>query len=206
MSGATSGPRRRTFAVGVAGIGAGLALGACSSHAAPASPYSGDLRTVALAAALENQAVSAYRAVDALLRGGKLGPAIPALSAFVQTATAHHVQHAATWNAILHSARKPVVSGTPLSGNTQLMNSIQAASNVDELVAAVRGMETQAAQTHTAAVGKLAASGPAVTAAVTIAPVEAMHAAALGYLLSGRSAVVSFIGTGRALSTTALTA
>ena len=199
-------PTRRAFTLGAAGIGIGLAVGACGNSTPTSSPYSGDLRTVALAAALENQAVSAYRAVDALLRGGKLGPAIPALSAFVQTATAHHVQHAATWNAILHSARKPVVSGTPLSGNTQLMNSIQAASNVDELVAAVRGMETQAAQTHTAAVGNLAAVGPAVTAAATIGPVEAMHAAALGYLLSGQSEVVSFIDAGGALSTTALTA
>ena len=201
-----SGQPRRTFTLGVAGIGIGLALGACASPGPAASPYAGDLRTVALAAALENQAVTAYRAVEAALRGGKLGPAIPALSAFVQAATAHHVQHAATWNAILHGARKPVVTGTPLSGNAQLMDSIQAASTVDELVAAVHGMETQAARTHAAAVGDLAASGPAVTAAATIAPVEAMHAAALGYLLSGQSAVVSFIGTGGALSTTSLTA
>jgi hypothetical protein len=201
-----SGLQRRTFALGAAGVGVGLVLSACSSPGPAASPYAGDLRTVALAAALENQAVSAYRAVDVALRAGKLGPAIPALSAFVQAATAHHVAHAATWNAILRSARKPVVSGTPLSGNTQLMNTIQAASNLDELVAAVQGMETQAAQTHTAAVGKLTESGPAVTAAATIAPVEAMHAAALGYLLSGKSAVVSFIGTDAALSTTALTA
>jgi hypothetical protein len=33
-----------------------------------------------------------------------------------------------------------------------------------------------------------------------------MHAAALGYLLGGQSAVVSFIDTGGALPTTALTA
>lgn len=202
-----SGQPRRTFALGVAGVGIGLALDACAGHPAPvSSPYSGDLRTVALAAALENQAVSAYRAVDTALRAGRFGPAIPALSAFVQAATAHHVQHAASWNAILRNARKPVVTGTPLSGNSDLMNSIQAASTVNELVAAVHSMETQAAQTHTAAVGNLTAAGPAVTAAATIAPVEAMHAAALGYLLSGKSSVVSFIGTGGALSTKALTA
>ena len=201
-----SGPHRRTFALGVAGAGIGLALGGCASSDPATSPYSGDLRTVALAAALENQAVSAYRAVDTALRAGKFGPTIPALSAFVQAATAHHVAHAATWNAILRGAHKPVVTGTPLSGNAQLMSSIQAASDVDELVAAVHGMETQAAQTHTAAVGNLTESGPAVTAAATIGPVEAMHAAALGYLLGGKSAVVGFIGTGGALSTTVLTA
>src|ERR1700722_18520407 len=146
-----TGQSRRTFTLGAVGIGIGLAVSACGHSDPPASPYAGDLRTVALAAALENQAVGAYRAVDAALRGGKLGPAIPALSAFVQAATAHHVQHAATWNAILRGAHKPAVTGTPLSGNAQLMNSIQSASTVDQLVAAVRGMETQTAQTHTAA-------------------------------------------------------
>jgi hypothetical protein len=201
-----SGQPRRTFVLGVAGVGIGLAVGGCGSPAPASSPYSGDLRAVALAAALENQAVSAYQAVDAALRAGKLGPAIPALSAFVQAAKDHHVKHAATWNTILRDARKPVVSGTPLSGNAQLMNSIQAATDVTELVAAMRGMETQAAQTHTVAVGRLKAGGPAVSAAATIAPVEAMHAAALGYLLGGKSAVVSFIDAGGALPTTALTA
>lgn len=200
-----SGYSRRTFALGAAGIGIGLAVSGCGSSAPPPSPYAGDLRAVALAAALENQAVSAYQAVGSALRSGKYGPAIPALSAFVESATAHHVQHAATWNAILRGARKPVVTDTPLSGNSQLMSSIQGASDVHALVAAVRGMETQAAQTHAAAVGRLAAGGPAVTAAATIAPVEAMHAAALGYLLAGQSAVAGFIGTGGALSTTALT-
>jgi hypothetical protein len=200
-----SGQSRRTFTLGAMGIGIGLAVSACGKSAPATSPYAGDLRTVALAAALENQAVSAYQAIDTVLRGGKLGPAIPALSAFVQAAATHHKQHAATWNAILRNARKPAVTGTPLAGNAQLMDSIQSASNVDELVAAVRGMETQTAQTHTAAVGTLASTGPALTAAATIAPVEAMHAAALGYLLGGQSAVVSFIGTGGAVSISALT-
>ncbi len=74
-----SGQSRRAFTFGVTGLCVGLTLDACSSHSAAPSPYSGDLRTVALAAALENQAVSAYQAFDAALHAGKFGKAIPAL-------------------------------------------------------------------------------------------------------------------------------
>jgi hypothetical protein len=201
-----SGQSRRAFTLGVTGLCVGLTLDACSSHSAAPSPYSGDLRTVALAAALENQAVSAYQAIDAALRAGKFGKAFPALAAFVQTATAHHVQHAAIWNKILRDAHKPTITGTPLSGNAQLMSTIGAASDVEAIVSAVQRLEIQAAQTHTAAAGSLTGLGPAVSAAATIAPVEAMHAAALGYVVSGRSAVVSLLDTGGALSATTLTA
>ena len=201
-----SGQSRRAFTLGIGGLCVGLTLDACSSHTAAPSPYSGDLRTVALAAALENQAVSAYRAVDAALRAGKLGKAIPALAAFVQVATAHHVQHAAIWNAILRDAHKPTVTGTPLSGNAQLMSTIDAASSVDAIVSAVQSLEIQAAQTHTAAAGSLRSLTAAVSAAATIAPVEAMHAAALGYVISGRSAVGSLLDVGGALPITTLTA
>lgn len=201
-----NGQSRRAFILGASGLCVGVTLDACSGHAAAPSPYSGDLRTVALAAALENQAVSAYRAVDAALRAGKLGKAIPALTAFVQAATAHHVQHAAIWNAILRDAHKPAVTGTPLSGNDDLMNTISGTSDVNAVVSAMQRLETQAAQTHTAAAGSLKSLAPATSAAATIAPVEAMHAAALGYLVSGRSAVVSLLDTGGALPISTLTA
>lgn len=200
-----SGQSRRAFTAGVTGLCASLALDACSSPAPP-SPYTGDLRTAALAAALENQAVSAYQTIDSALRAGRLGPAVPALAAFVRSAMAHHVQHAATWNAILRDAHKPTITGTPLSGNAQVMSTVGAASDVAAAVAAVRHLETQAAQTYTAAMANLKGLGSAVTAAATIAPVEAMHAAALGYVFGGQSAVVDFLGTGGAVSITALTA
>jgi hypothetical protein len=206
-----SGQSRRSFTRCVAGVGIGLALGACSDSGSrpqprSASPYSGDLRTAALAAALENQAVSAYQNVQLALHAGKFGPAIPALAAFVQSALDHHTQHAATWNAILRDARKPLVAGVPLSGRAQLMHTITAASNTDEIVAAVQRLETQLAQTHAAAAGSTAGAGPALSAAATIAPVEAMHASALGYLLGGRSGVDSLLGPADVVSTTDLTA
>ncbi|QMU78019.1 ferritin-like domain-containing protein [Streptacidiphilus sp. PB12-B1b] len=199
-------PSRRSFVRCAAVLGAGLALDACSgSHPAP-PPYTGELRTVALAAALENQAVNAYRSVQAALRSGRLGPAVPALDAFVRTAMDHHAQHAVTWNAILRDARRPAVTGTPLAGHARLMDAIGAATSVAGIVAVVQRLENQAAQTHLAAAGSLAGPGPSVLAAATIAPVEAMHAAALGYVLSGRSAVGGFLGTAAAVPVTELTA
>ena len=199
-----SGQSRRAFTAGAFGLCLGLALDACSGPAAP-SPYSGPLRTVALAAALENQAVSAYQAVGEALRAGKFGPAIPALSAFVQAATAHHVQHATTWNAILSKAHKPTVTGTPLSNNAQVMSAITGAPDAHSALAAVHNLEIQAAQTYAAAIASLTGVQAAVSAAATIAPVEAMHGAALGYLFSGQSTVVDFLDVGRAVSTNALT-
>jgi len=199
-----SGHSRRAFTAGALGLCLGLALDACSSPTPP-SPYAGPLRTVALAAALENQAVSAYQAVDAALHAGKFGPAIPALSAFVKAATTHHVQHAAIWNGILSKAHKPTVTGTPLSNNAQVMSAITGAPDAHSAIAAVHNLEIQAAQTFAAAIAGLTGLQPAVSAAATIAPVEAMHAATLGYLFSGQSAVVDFLGNGGAVSTNALT-
>ncbi|GGN27881.1 ferritin-like domain-containing protein [Streptomyces fuscichromogenes] len=193
------------IALGAAGIGVGLALNASGGGHHASSPYSGDLRTVALAAALENQAVRAYQAVDEALRARRFGPAVPALAAFVRTAAAHHAQHAATWNAILRGARRPAVTGVPLSDHARLMDTIRTASSVAEIVSAVQDLEHRAAQTHTAAAGSLAGTGPAVVAAATIAPVEAMHAATLGYVLGGRSPVASFLDPAGALRTTELT-
>ncbi|MFI9274102.1 ferritin-like domain-containing protein [Kitasatospora sp. NPDC052896] len=203
-----SGLSRRSFTRGVLGAGIGLTLEACGSgaHSGPRpSPYSGDLRTVALAAALENQAVSAYQAVQAALHAGRFGPAVPALTAFVRAAVAHHTQHADTWNAILREAREPVVTGAPLSGHAQLMRAIKAASNLDAVVAAVQHLENQAAQTYTAAAGSLASGGTALTAAATIAPVEAMHAAALGSALGRPSGVLGLLGATEAVPATELT-
>ncbi|MEY9893123.1 hypothetical protein ABIA31_006801 [Catenulispora sp. MAP5-51] len=211
-----SGPSRRVFALGIAGIGVGLAVDGCGgtghsshakSHAAatPASPYSGDLRTAALAAAVENQAVSAYQAVDAALRAGKYGPAVPGLAAFVESAMAHHSEHAASWSNVLHGAGKPDVAGSPLSGHAQLMASIGAATSTDGIVAVLQDLETRAARTYIAAVGRLSGSSAIAVSAATIAPVEAMHAAALAYAFTGRSAVVGTLGTAGAVPVTALT-
>lgn len=199
-----TGHPRRVFTAGALGLCIGLALDACSSPPAP-SPYSGQLRTVALAAALENQAVSAYQAVGAALHAGKFGPAIPALSAFVKAATAHHVQHATIWNAILSKAHKPTVTGTPLSNNAQVMSAITGATDAHSAISAVHNLEIKAAQTFAAAVAGLTGFPAAVSAAATIAPVEATHAAALGYLFSGQSTVVEFLDIGGAVSTTVLT-
>jgi hypothetical protein len=197
-------PSRRLLLLGATGALAGLSLDACSSGPAPV-PYTADLRTVALAAAVENQAVSAYQALEAALRTGRLGRPVPALAAFVRTTTAHHALHAATWNAVLRDARRPPVTGVPLSGHGRLLDSITEAPSLSAAVSVLQGLESRAAQTHIASAGTLHDQGPALLAAATIAPVEAMHAAALGWLLGGPSVVPSLLGTERAASDAELT-
>ncbi|GAA1942391.1 ferritin-like domain-containing protein [Kitasatospora viridis] len=211
-----SGPTRRTLLLGLAGAGTGIAgtgLGLYAFGRAPGpggsarapQRYSGELRTVALAAALENQAVSVHQAARAALHSGRLGPLPPALSAFVQAATAHHTAHAATWNAILRAAGEPPVTTVPLTTHAQALDAVRAARSPAELAAALQRTEAQAAQTHTLAAAGLPPGTPALTAAATIAPVEAMHAATLACLLGGRSTVADFLATEDAVPVTALT-
>lgn len=202
---------RRSLVLGVAGAGLGLAgagilVALDAGGSARPSPYSGDLRRVALAAALENQAVGAYQALGAALRAGRLGAPAPAPAAFLETATRHHTQHAATWNAILRDARRPPVTGVPLTSHQRLAARIAAASSLDDVLAVVRELENRAAATHAATAGSVRGNGPVVLAAAAIAPVEAMHAASLAAALGRPSALTGFLGAAEAVALTELTA
>ncbi|MGH3574595.1 MAG: hypothetical protein ACRDRF_20615, partial [Pseudonocardiaceae bacterium] len=95
---------RRGFFLGAAGAVALGAAAACSggssgapkpSGSAPAVPtsppappetYTGDLKVVALATALENLAVSAYSGALQKAGAGQLGTVPPAVATFIQTA------------------------------------------------------------------------------------------------------------------------
>lgn len=192
---------RRALFLGVGGVGVGLAVGACSGAAAPgrraASAYTGDFRAMALAAALENQAVSAYLALRASARPGAAGSAFARLA---DACAGQHAEHAATWNAILRAARKPAVTGVPLAGRSSLMGAVRSAGSVGDAIAIAMRLEVQAAETYMAAVGSL--SSPAgVAAAASIAPVEAMHAAILRFMAGEYPVPASFLGTADVAST-----
>lgn len=204
---------RRAFVLGV-GVGAGLAVGGCSVTADPArlaaSAYTGDFRTVALAAALENQAVSTYMALQAVGRhaqggwdsagSGRWGPAFTKL---VDTCASQHAEHAVTWNAILRAARKPAVVGVPLVGRYSLLDAARSAKSIGDAIAIVLRLEVQAAETYMVAAGSL--SSPAgVVAAAAIAPVEAMHATILRFMADEYPVPAAFLGTANAARTSEL--
>ncbi|MCF2531035.1 ferritin-like domain-containing protein [Yinghuangia sp. KLBMP8922] len=72
-------------------------------NAAAGGTSTGDLQVVALATALENQAVAAYQAAGA----GKRGTVQPAVASFAATAMAQHADHAKAWNAVNDYAMAP---------------------------------------------------------------------------------------------------
>jgi Ferritin-like domain len=203
---------RRSFFLGTAGAVALGAAAACSSGqpAAPAasrtaaSPpppqetYPGDLKMVAVAAALENLAVSAYEEVLRKVGTGELGAVPPAVATFVQTAMKQHSDHAQAWNAALSRAGKPTLSDAPLSITQQQMAVLTAAKSVPDVAKFALNLENVAAQTYTAATTSLS-EHTAIMTAVTIQPVETMHAAILNFVIGEYPIPDTFIGISTAL-------
>ena len=198
---------RRTFILGACGAGLGLAVAGCggSGGAAPALTYSGEYRTVALAAALENQAVAVYRRLLAAAHAGKLGPAAPALLSLARTSLEQHAQHAQAWNAVLRAGHRPGVTGIPLASHSSVQRELMSAATVGAAAALAYRLENEAAQTYARAAGTLT-SRAGIVAAVSIAPVEAMHAAVLAFLIGEDPARESAVGTSAAVPVSELTA
>ena len=71
---------------------------------ASGSKYTGDLKVVALAAALENLAVAGYGLALSNAGKGKYGKVPPAVAEFVVTAQKQHKDHANAWNGVLKQA------------------------------------------------------------------------------------------------------
>lgn len=194
---------RRRFLLNAGGLGAAFLLTGCSSpgtdekgvspQAAPSEVlppraavdtvmYTAELRFVALSAALENQAVGAYGSILAAAGAEKFGAVPPAVSTFVTMAMAHHIDHAKAWNEALTAAGKPVVTDVPLSNQRAVTAALDRAATVDDAAKLALQLEEQAAQTYLSAVYHGKSRGGIETAA-TVAPVEAMHASILRFIL-----------------------
>jgi Ferritin-like domain len=198
---------RRAFLLGTGGAGVAVALAACGGSpvaADTAARYTGDYRSVALAAALENQAVAVYQGLLVAARTGTLDAQAPAFAGLARTCISQHAQHAEAWNAILRAARKPAVGGVPLTGHASVMHTLDAASTLDQAAVLCLELENQAAQTYAVAAGSLA-NPVFVATAASIAPVEAMHAAILAFMAGGYPSPATFGGTTQAARTSELT-
>ncbi|MEV4973257.1 ferritin-like domain-containing protein [Streptomyces scopuliridis] len=212
------GPGRRTFLLGAGGAGAAFLLASCSGEndLSARSPvdqasviahrvdYPGDLRTVALAVALENQVVGVYTSALAAAREGRLGTVPPALTSFLTRATAQHTDHAKAWNAVLTRAGKPALTGVPLSDQREVTATLARAASAADAAALALRLEEQAAQTYLMATYSVAGASETETAA-TIAPVEAMHASILHFLLGQYPAPDAFLRVDRAARPSLLT-
>ncbi|MFE2875124.1 ferritin-like domain-containing protein [Streptomyces roseus] len=187
-----------------AGVPKAFATGRARAVVAAPSPYVGDSRVVALAAALENQAVGAYGAALKAAGAGKLGKVPPAVGAFAKTAMGQHAAHAKAWNAVLTGAGKPAVSGVPLSNQPATLKALGQAKDVGAVARLALALEDQAAQTYLFAAGNVASPGGIRTAA-SIAPVEAMHAAILHFVLGEYPVPDAFLQTDKAAKPALLT-
>ncbi|MHA6758412.1 ferritin-like domain-containing protein [Streptacidiphilus sp. PAMC 29251] len=215
---------RRGFLMGAGGVAAAVALAACSSgsstksavgapsssagtpsaSASAASMYTGDLQVVALATALENQAVGAYGAALAAAKAGKLGTVPPAVASFATTAMAQHADHAKAWNAVLTGAGKPAITTVPLSNQPATLQALGAVTDVGGVAKLALELENQAAQTYLFATYNVTSAGGIATAA-SIAPVEAMHAAILNFVLGQYPVPDDFLPVDKAASPSLLT-
>ncbi len=204
---------RRTFVLGAAGAVALGAAAACSTSSTGTSPssaakpdantYTGDLQVVALAAALENLAVTAYGGALKLAGEGKLGVVPPAVAEFVVTAQKQHADHSAAWNSVLSKAGKPTIADAPLSITADQVAMLNASKSVGDAAKVALVLEDAAAQTYTFATANVTDAGGIMTAA-TIQPVEAMHAAILNFVLGQYPVPNSFIAVDGAIKPTVL--
>lgn len=207
-------PTRRGILLGAAGVASLGALAACGSDddnddatggtgGGSSSPYNGDLRVVALAAALENLAVAAYDGALKRATDGKLGTVPPAIATFVQTARKQHADHAAAWNGVLDKAGLATITDTPLSIAPQAVADLEKTASVPDVVKLALGLEDAAAQTYTFAAANVTDAGGIMTAA-TIQPVETMHAAILNFVLGQYPVPATFITVDKAVKPDAL--
>lgn len=185
---------RRSFLRGglvTAGVvGGGAALAACggssTSSSAPASAAANgtDLQVARLAASLEVLAVNTYAAaIMAASPGQPLAGMIPAsVAQFATTAQMQHQDHANAWNATLQSAGQAAQKDPDpkLNGTVQTaLGQVKSAGDVAKLALM---LENIALQTYTNGAG-VVTSTVARLQALTIAPVEAQHAAILNFVL-----------------------
>jgi len=209
---------RRSFLMGMGGAVVLGSVAACSSSKSKqkdgggssggtsgGETYPGDLKVVALAAALEYLAVTAYQGALTKAGKGELGKVPPAIATFITTAMKQHTDHAAAWNSVLKKAGKPAISGAPLTITKDQVAMLNAAKSVPDVAKLALALENAAAETYTFAAINVKDIGGIMTAAA-IQPVETMHAAILSFVLGEYPVPVSFIGTSNAVQLNALTA
>ncbi|SCD65717.1 Ferritin-like domain-containing protein [Streptomyces sp. DvalAA-14] len=120
------------------------------------------------------------------------------------TAMAQHTDHAKAWNAVLTAAGKPAITNVPLSSQPQVTAAVKKATNVGDVAKLALQLEDQAAQTYLFATSTIK-SPTGIETAATIAPVEAMHASILHFVLGQYPVPDTFLPTNKAASPTLLT-
>ena len=106
---------------------------------------------------------------------------------------------------MLTGANLPTVKGTPLTIAADSVKALKGAKTLPAVAAVALGLENAAAQTYVFATANVTDPGGIATAA-SIAPVEAMHAAILSFVLGKYPVPNADIGISMAVQPSALTA
>jgi hypothetical protein len=183
---------RRRFLIGSgATVLGGLVLAACGgSKTAPATGGTttalggggANLAVAALAASLENLAVSTYQAGIDAAAAGTFGQVPPAVATFAATVQQHHRDHASAWNSVLTDAGKEAVTGVDLTLKADVDRAFAGVKDVDGLARLALSLENTAAATYQHGIEMLSDTG-AIQVAASIQPVELQHAAILNFVL-----------------------
>jgi hypothetical protein len=218
LSATKTAANRRTFLLGGAALIGGATLAACGSSSSgggpgtpsssgtgtSASAYTGDFKVVALAASLENLAVAAYGLVLKKATKGKYGKVPPAIADFVVTAQRQHMDHAAAWNSVLTKSSLKPITGTPLTIAAPSVKKLEGAKSIPAVAAIALSLENAAAETYVFATANVTDPG-GIAVAASIAPVEAMHAAILSFVLGQYPVPNNDIGISNAVQPSAFT-
>jgi hypothetical protein len=186
---------RRAFLAGGAALG-GLLLAGCGDArdegeeargevpgARQPRPPTGDFAIAALAASIENLAVTTYQVGIIAAETGRLGPVPPAVASFARTVQRHHADHAAAWNEVLTNGGRVTVDGVDETANREVVDPrLGQLSDVPGLARLALTLENVAAATYLRSIANLENTGARKVAA-SIQPVEMQHAAILNFLL-----------------------
>lgn len=184
---------RRGFLIGAGAVVGGAVLAACGTSSSTTTTtrggsgptgvkLTGDLAVAALAASLENLAVTAYGDVLAAAGAGKLGTVPPAVATFVTTVKGQHAQHAQAWNSAIVAAGHAAVTGPDQALVPTVDSAFAKVTDVSGAAKLALTLEDIAAATYQSAVTALSAIS-SVKVAASIQPVEMQHAAILNFVL-----------------------
>lgn len=175
--------RRGFLAAGVvlAGCSAGGPARPGATPSASPAPDAGDLERARLEAGIEAVLVTAHDAVLAAAAAGSLGRVPAAIASAAATARQHHLQHRDDINALLVRRGLPPAPADPSlrAAVAGRLAELRTAGDAAELLLR---LETIAMETHVAAAAS--SRDPSLRLmSLTMAPVEAQHAAILNLLL-----------------------
>ena len=185
-------PNRRAFLLGsTAAVGA-MALAACGgSKGSPsavtpgtvrAAHLSGDVQIAAMAAGLENLAVSTYKVALDAATGGALGAVPPAILVFFRTVIQHHQDHADAWNGVVGSTGHAKITEVDKVLKPTIDQMVAKVTDVAGMARLALTVEDIAAATYLNGITVIQ-NHDALKTAASIQPVEMQHAAILHFVL-----------------------